>query len=112
MAFTLPPITMAGVTNAVAAGHTTPGEATEIAKVIDAYVRVIRPQNWMDSGAHGAVERCRVDAYCHGRWANRRDFRTAISETSDPQSVLRLLTFAIITQNELGCLDGLCSVAC
>jgi hypothetical protein len=40
MAFTLPPITMAGVTNAVAAGHTTPGEATEIAKVIDAYVRV------------------------------------------------------------------------
>jgi hypothetical protein len=40
MAFTLPPIAMAGVTNAVAAGHTTPGEATEIAKVIDAYVRV------------------------------------------------------------------------
>ena len=40
MAFTLPPIAMAGVTNAVAAGHTTSGEATEIAKVIDAYVRV------------------------------------------------------------------------
>ena len=45
--FPLPPITsardaadlMAGVTKAVATGHITPGEATEIAKVIDTYVR-------------------------------------------------------------------------
>ena len=47
VAFSLPPITgardaadlMAAVTKAVATGHVTPGEATEIAKVIDAYVR-------------------------------------------------------------------------
>jgi Family of unknown function (DUF5681) len=46
--FTLPPITsardaadlMAAVTKAVATGDITPGEATEIAKVIDAYVKV------------------------------------------------------------------------
>jgi hypothetical protein len=45
--FTLPQITSAGdaadlmaaVTKAVAAGHITPSEATEIAKVIDAYVK-------------------------------------------------------------------------
>jgi hypothetical protein len=45
--FTLPPITsardaadiMAAVTKAVATGNITPSEATEIAKVIDAYVR-------------------------------------------------------------------------
>ena len=45
--FSLPPITgardaadlMAGVTRAVAAGHITPNEAAEIARVIDAYVR-------------------------------------------------------------------------
>jgi len=29
MAFTLPPIAMAGVTNAVAAGHTTPGPSVK-----------------------------------------------------------------------------------
>jgi hypothetical protein len=30
---------MAAITQAVATGHITPGEATEIAKVIDAYVK-------------------------------------------------------------------------
>jgi hypothetical protein len=47
VSFPLPTITsarnaadlMAAVTKAVATGHVTPGEATEIAKVIDAYVR-------------------------------------------------------------------------
>jgi hypothetical protein len=47
VSFPLPPITsardaadlMAAVAKAVATGHITPGEATEIAKVIDAYVR-------------------------------------------------------------------------
>jgi hypothetical protein len=33
-------------------------------------------------------------------------------EIADPQSALRLLTFAIITRNELGYVDGLCSVSC
>jgi hypothetical protein len=47
VSFPLPTITsardaadlMAGVTKAVATGHVTPGEASEIAKLIDAYVR-------------------------------------------------------------------------
>jgi hypothetical protein len=47
VAFTLPPITsardaadvMAGVTKAVATGHITPSEASEIAKLIDSYVK-------------------------------------------------------------------------
>jgi len=47
VAFPLPPITsardaadiMAAVTNAVSVGHITPGEAAELGKVIDSYVR-------------------------------------------------------------------------
>jgi hypothetical protein len=47
VSFALPPITsardaadlMAAVTKAVATGHITPGEATEIGKVIDSYVK-------------------------------------------------------------------------
>ena len=68
--FTLPPITsardaadlMAGVTKAVATGHVTPSEATEIAKVIDAYVNAYQTAELDERVACGSSRATRRDA--------------------------------------------------
>ncbi len=58
--FPLPPITgardaanlMAAVTKAVATGHLTPGEAAEVGKVIDCFVRAYQTAELDDRAAH------------------------------------------------------------
>jgi hypothetical protein len=97
VAFALPPITgardaadlMAAVTNAVATGHITPSEATEIGKVIDAYVRAYQTAEPEEPGcAGGAVERRRVDADCHGQ-THSRNRHTNLPLTDGPFAITR-----------------------
>jgi hypothetical protein len=60
VSFPLPPINsprdaadlMAGITKAVAAGHITPGEASEIGKLIDTYVRAYQTAEQDDRVVH------------------------------------------------------------
>jgi hypothetical protein len=89
VSFPLPPITsardaadlMAGVTKAVATGHVTPAEATEIAKVIDAYVRAYQTAELDDRVA------------CLDQFSDAELMRIALSGSADTVApVSRLLT--------------------
>ena len=67
-------------------------KAAEIGTVIDAYVKAFGTPNWTSNWRAWGKG---IDEHCHGQSANRRYFRAAISETSDPQPVLNCFFDAV-----------------
>jgi hypothetical protein len=98
-AFSLPPITsardavMAAVTKAVATGHVTPGEATEIAKVIDAYVRAYQTAELDDRVA-------RIEQMTDAELM-RVIMNAQAAEAAPAQPTQRLLVLASLSKNRL-----------